>query len=469
MKPSIKFDVNVESAQSFLTAIRLANFKCFKTLKLRCPKITLLTGANSSGKSSVFASLLGALQTHDFPFTFAPNGSLITLGDYRDIVTDHDPNNSVSVGFDLGPSENPVSVDAVFGHSKDTDLPQLDELRYASSGFNLSIERQSKAKGSYTCQYKEIPRSDGDDLGRDELRGIVKDFVSKLDATIRAKMIRDGKLDHKDQEDIASVLGPVGSGQFDFASREEFWMKASEKAILLQECSDIPAKFRRFEDRFNFISPFRLPPERTYYQKAKKAMKVDRFGDNCIDQVLEWESRKDKKIEKLKSVLAELGLVDDVVTKKFEGGRYEVRIKAPRRKSTASICDVGFGVSQFLPILVADLQMGSNSTLMVSQPEIHLHPSVQAQLANYFMDQSQASGKRYLIETHSDYLLTRFRLLIAQNKLKPEDVAVYHFSPFRGYTRMDEILFKTDGTIDGAPKDYFETYLNDVMSIALSV
>ena len=214
---------------------------------------------------------------------------------------------------------------------------------------------------------------------------------------------------------------------------------------------------------------FRLPPERTYYQKAKKAMKVDRFGDNCIDQVLEWESKGDKKIVALKSMLGDLGLVDDVASKRFEGGRYEVIIKAPRRKSMASICDVGFGVSQFLPILVADMQLGKNSTLMVSQPEIHLHPSVQAQLANYFVNQAQESGKRYLIETHSDYLLTRLRLLIAQNKLSSEDIAVYHFSPSRGYSRVDEILFKADGTIEGAPKDFFETYLCDVMNIALSV
>jgi predicted ATPase len=118
-------------------------------------------------------------------------------------------------------------------------------------------------------------------------------------------------------------------------------------------------------------------------------------------------------------------------------------------------------------LLVADLQLGKNSTFMTSQPEIHLHPRIQAEYVNHLVKSAKSSNKRYVIETHSEYLLNRFRLLIAKGKIKSEDVAVYYLTRSGTHVRSYRLTFEKDGTIRGAPKGFFETYMMDAMEIAL--
>jgi predicted ATPase len=79
-----------------------------------------------------------------------------------------------------------------------------------------------------------------------------------------------------------------------------------------------------------------------------------------------------------------------------------------------NIQDVGFGVSQVLPIIVAGLMAGNESLLILEQPEIHLHPRLQAGIADFLIDLAQL-GRRVLIETHSDHLINRLRRRAAED------------------------------------------------------
>ena len=121
-----------------------------------------------------------------------------------------------------------------------------------------------------------------------------------------------------------------------------------------------------------------------------------------------------------------------------------------------------------MPIIVADLQLGKGSTLLISQPEIHLHPNVQAELANYFLNNMLDMNKRYIIETHSEYLLNRFRYLITKGLIKEEQLNVYYLRNINDKTQTFRIFFKKNGKIEGAPKDFFDTYMMDVMNIAMT-
>lgn len=105
--------------------------------------------------------------------------------------------------------------------------------------------------------------------------------------------------------------------------------------------------------------------------------------------------------------------------------------------------------------------------MCVSQPEIHLHPSVQADFADYLLDKHRAEKKRYIIETHSEYLLNRFRLLIAKGQLNEDDVAVYYLCMVKGEAKSHKLRFTKEGKIEGAPKQFFATYMMDVMDIAM--
>jgi predicted ATPase len=151
----------------------------------------------------------------------------------------------------------------------------------------------------------------------------------------------------------------------------------------------------------------------------------------------------------------------------LQGGRFELRVKTQKKGIWASLTDVGFGISHFLPIIVADLQLERTSTLLIEQPELHLHPSVQATLADYFIRQATTQDKQYIIETHSEYLLNRIRLAIVKEEIAPSDISVYFFENSQEGTITHEIEFTKDGQIKNAPQGFFDTYMMDVMNIAL--
>jgi len=219
--------------------------------------------------------------------------------------------------------------------------------------------------------------------------------------------------------------------------------------------------------KINFISSFRLAPERTYYQRAKTA-KIGSSGENYIDQIIEWERQRAKQFAYLRNALQELRLLVALHSRRIRGGRYEVSIKPGRGGIWSAVTDVGFGISQFLPIAVADIQLGRGSTLIVAQPEIHLHPSIQAALGGYFVQRIKSERKRYIIETHSEYLINRITLLIAKGEIETSRIAVYHFQRKGCDTAVYPVQFTKEGKIEGAPKDFFNTYMMEVMDIAMS-
>jgi predicted ATPase len=196
--------------------------------------------------------------------------------------------------------------------------------------------------------------------------------------------------------------------------------------------------------------------------------KVGKYGQNYIDQILHWRDTKAPEFKELVRILRELKLLYWLSIRKFAGGRFEPRVAVRSGGSWASLMDSGFGISQFLPIIVADLQLGKNSTLLVAQPEIHLHPSAQASLADYFIKGASEKGKNYIIETHSEYILNRFRAAVTKRSIQQKDLAVYYFENDGRRSTKYDVEFTKKGQIKNAPKGFFDTYMLDVMDIALS-
>jgi predicted ATPase len=106
--------------------------------------------------------------------------------------------------------------------------------------------------------------------------------------------------------------------------------------------------------------------------------------------------------------------------------------------------------------------------LFVAQPEIHLHPSVQAEFGNYMVNQINQAKKNYIIETHSEYLLNRIRLAIVKGEIPKDDVKVYYLQNDGEETHTHRLEFTTDGRIMNAPEDFFKTYQMDVLNIAMN-
>lgn len=450
-----------------INKIKLVNFKCFERVEVDCAKITLLTGANSSGKSSILNGLLGAYQTTRYPFFYSPNGDYVNMGDYSEVSFGHVRGREIDIAFEIDPGDGSVtSFETRFFEDPKIRQPKLKSLRFTSAAFGLTLDAvKSRYEGSYSYAPSGMT---GDAKAAAEVRALMNKFVWEMHSVTRKNPASFKKARRFGNPDISRQVLEASEGKVTLSSQFEVSVPEEYKFIVEFEIQTMANLFSQLNAQFNYISSFRHPPERTYYRRTKGALKVGRYGENHIDQLIEWEQSKSKKFRIFVKALQEMKLLSQIYTKTFAGGRFDIKVKPNNASVDTSLIDVGFGVSQFLPIIVADLQLPNGATMAISQPEIHLHPSAQSLLGEYFSKSVVDNEKRYIIETHSEYLINKFRALIAKGNLKPEDVSVYFLRKTSDRSETFRITFTKDGKIEGAPQDFFDTYMSDVLEIALS-
>lgn len=440
-------------------SLALKNFKCFEEVEVEFAPITLLTGANSSGKSSLIYSLLAILQTEQFPLYLSPNGKYVDMGSFEEMVFQSDVSKEISMTFDI---ENDLNYyeyafyKSQWKFDKKNELPELSFFKISLGEGLYTLVKKSNNK--YQLDY-EIRGFEANDVDRSRYSLCIDNIESN-------PYLQLGK-NHSVKNSLISIQEiPFSS----FKEFKEFLTNFEDPSANFFE--SIFERINHFIETvdltFNYLGSFRLPPERTYYQKAKAKGKVGVNGEGYIDQIIEWEKTDLEKFNELNKIMADLELIQSIQSEKMKGGRFELTVKTKQNSTTSALTDVGFGVSQFLPLIVADLQLPNTSCLAVSQPEIHLHPKIQALFGNYLATQINKSPKQYIVETHSEYLLNRIRLLLVTGELKPKDIRVYYFENDGIKSVVHNVEFTTDGQIQGAPDGFFDTYGMDVMDIALN-
>ena len=234
--------------------------------------------------------------------------------------------------------------------------------------------------------------------------------------------------------------------------------------------SSVRSSFER--GKVNHISPLRAHPRRFYFlDRANVNMVLDTLDGNSLAEVLKENNRIKQRVN---SWLSKFGLKVNVST--IQDVVHQLKIH--QHELDLDITDVGFGISQILPIIVQGFLSFDDSLTMVEQPEIHLHPKMQAELADLFIDivrgdadtqkdmSSQKKGGRkqegkqkyLLIETHSEYLLKRLMRRIKEGVISSEQVAVYFIEPPKEEGDPSQIIEKEvshEGFFEW-PKDFYE-------------
>ena len=142
--------------------------------------------------------------------------------------------------------------------------------------------------------------------------------------------------------------------------------------------------------------------------------------------------------------------------------RYEVLLKDYYTGTWVTIANVGFGASQLLPIIVECFNSNS-TTILIEQPEIHLHPKAQALMGDLLVDSVKNIKRSIIVETHSDLIISRVCTCIAKGDIKPENVAIYYFDPSKDGTIISKIEINEDGQIRDFPEGFFEERFNEVI------
>jgi hypothetical protein len=140
----------------------------------------------------------------------------------------------------------------------------------------------------------------------------------------------------------------------------------------------------------------------------------------------------------------------------------------PGSKIEVNIAAMGEGVSQVLPIIAAVLRTRKDDCLLIEQPEIHLHPSLQADLADLLLEVVNVGHRQLIVETHSEHLLLRLRRRIAEGRISPEKVAVLFVEKEGSESRIRRLDINKHGHFDDWPKGFFDQAYQDAMNLAMA-
>jgi len=248
-----------------INRIALRNFKCFRELDLSLPKITLLTGANSSGKSSVLYGLLAPFQSREFPLYLSPNGKYVNMGDFIEISFGNSESNEIKIDFSVQDTEGrEYDFKTAWIIDPNNNLPRLNLLHVTSAHFEVNaLFNALNGKYSVILQGNLI-----NFIYNRYLSAKNSPFTGTINLTANDFELILNKQTQLESKSIKLEIQTVDELLNDFSG--------AKNAVVSNVIRMVLTLIQEVDNDLNFISSFRHQPERTYYQKAKSEDKVGR-------------------------------------------------------------------------------------------------------------------------------------------------------------------------------------------------
>ena len=445
-----------------LRELRIKNFKGWQdTGSIRMAPITLFFGTNSSGKSSIGQFLMMLKQTVESPdrkAVFYPGGknSAVELGSYQEMVYHRDVNAKIEFEYKWTIAEAFSTKDLISARSFAGDTLLFNALVGLDDNDQRSLildhlKYQVFNKGKQTLS-----------IGM-ERGGRAKPNKYQVESEGYSLLRKQGR---------AWQPGPPVR----FYGFPDEVVAYHQNADFVQELN---LKHEKLFRSIHYLGPLRTKADRLYRWTGIEPESVGYAGENTVAAMLAARSRKispgkGKWNKAFEQVVAEklkvMGLIDDFKVAAISKQRqeYEVKVRAKGSKDLVDLPDVGFGVSQVLPVLVQCFYAPCNSIIVMEQPEIHLHPSAQAHLADVMIDMisSREDGKdrnvQLIVETHSEHFLRRLQRRIAEGTVKQDKVSAYFANVSETPAKLDPLQIDMFGTIQNWPPNFFGDEMEDI-------
>ncbi len=432
--------------------LRIKNFKAWRdTGDIRLAPLTLLFGTNSAGKTSIPQLLLLLKQTAESAdrqraLHFGDHRTLVDLGDLPSVLYGHDLRHALDFTLEWTLPKKLNITDAYHGNEKYT---------VSSLAFNSTL------------------RGEGEPT---------QPFVQRMGYTLdpgRADPVQIGMSWEKAGKYALETKGYKEvrrqGRKWPLPAPTHFFGFPDEAVAYFQNTgfvADLGLELTRLLESIHYVGPLREVPRRLYPWSGETPIHVGTKGERAVEAILAAKGRSfnlggKQHYRSLDVLVAErlkqMGLIRDFVVKAVARGRkeYEVRARIGAQKTEVLLTDVGFGVSQVLPVVVECFYVPARSIVIFEQPEIHLHPAVQAELADLFIDAIRAReggadrNVQFIIESHSEHLLRRLQRRIAEGALAPQDAALYFVDSTGGEARIAELEVDSYGRISNWPDNFF--------------
>jgi predicted ATPase len=405
-----------------LTELHLSNFKSWRELDMKLGQVTGLFGTNSSGKSSILQFLLMLKQTaessdKELILDLGGQSQLVNLGSFKDFIFKHQE--SLSLKWEM-------------------------------------VWKKSAAKSNFFLQ-------------REYIKNTVE--IILLNKEMKVEFIRS------QIDDDVLTINPVHvlNKTYTFQKNNEV-----PTAISLQPTVGLLFPKEIVNDVY-YLAPLREYPKREYHWSGGSPSHVGYRGENAINAILAAtirnetrtlpNSNEEKPFQEIIAYwLKELGLIYEFSVKEIaEGtGLFRAIVKKSPESPEAFLTDVGFGVSQVLPALVLLYYVPEGSIILMEQPEIHLHPSVQSGLADVILQVSKQRNLQVIVESHSEHLLRRFQRRIAEESYPADEIKLYFCDMKEGESKLVDLEINEYGEIENWPENFFGDEMAEIAATRIA-
>lgn len=478
--------------------ISLNNFKAFKKLGcLNIKPVTILCGTNSCGKSSVLQSILTFRQTFESQNpsqTLLLNGRFTHLGAFENIIYDKNIKNIVSFAFKINLKKQDFSK--AYRNSHNIGIPlrsvfrdlipksKFDNITELCLHYKISLSASELSGEKYYLKpikvndlaFKIEALSDGASVSESVLEFIFKD---KNNCQLIWKNLSHPRRFQKDE-----ISDGEETVRVEFSNLSPIISRHSDESLLislhLRKINDL---LRHVFSSYSYIGPLREEPSRRYIYEDE-VVEIGIKGENAAHIFLAEKEKKIRnhyfydEIEDNFFQKEEVSLSDGVrdwldcmsiKSLKPEPSNEIIYLKLDagiRNRTRVNIADVGFGVSQIFPIILEGLRMPVGNTLILEQPEIHLHPKLQMQIADYCIALA-LSEKKVIAETHSDHIVNRLVRRIVEDETGnlQKRIGIYFLKPSQDGAVFEEIVIDDSQGIVNWPEDFFDQFASEQQKI----
>lgn len=419
------------------TSIRLQNFRAFQdTGSIDYAPVTLLFGRNSSGKTSILRAPLLLKQMVQQPPGREPafSGSDVDFGSFVETVYAGDTKRdiTISASVDLDPDANMHLPRETWSYLGDEGLKSL------RSAFTVEINLHWNQTRAVTVVSRMDFRSTPDS---EPLVSMTRTGLGKFNLRIGSRQRR-----------IHSELTPQSLRYIPSQTPTE----KDDDFYFAYFAFNLGNSLESIANRLVHIQPLRDQPSRAY--------RTDQVGVPGARNTIDVLRGGGKAAADVAAALKTLNMASDVRLDKLAPGYSAILLRQPRTGRMENLADVGFGVSQVLPILATLSTVEAGSTVLIEQPELHLHPEAQGNFADVLLDLARRRSLGLVIETHSEHILLRMQRRVAEGKYGAEDVVTY-FVDGGGVKRGD---IEPSGRIrpGAVPDGFFEEDWADLVKLA---
>lgn len=388
--------------------------------------VTVLLGTNSSGKSSLIQSLLLLKQTAQSP--------------------------DRSIHLNLGGDETSDLFN--FGSFDDVLKRGTRSPREFSVTFAFEAHEQSRVNnGRFSCSYRQTA------AGAPIIQELALSTTGHRFRTVR-----------KEKENYAIFLDD------ETRSRAKNRNLVPERSIALPaeaivilgsngaRAEDISLSIRRKLENICYLGPFRRKPERDYVWNKTTPGQIESDGHRAIDILLsDVLSKKGEQNEILNGIsywLARMRVAEKLAIKQLgRSSRYEIEVH--KDGVAANLHDVGIGIPLILPVLTAGYFAPAGSTIILEEPEVHLHPLAQSVLAEFFVILSRSRHIQFVVETHSEHLFRRMQTLIARKETSTEQIAMFFVERVADNAILRKLEVDEFGRVSNWPQYFFGDALGE--------